>query len=529
MCAQSSNARFQTFGLVRMRVSAQRSVAMYPKTQVLCSLSGLLYMVTLCTTPSIENFQLMHRALFVSDILLYIFTHVDRIPPIAVNNSSSPSRKSLASLAATCKAFYEPAMDLLWADVFGLERLLGCVTRLHPLVYRASRDWDPWAGGVEPLSADEARQCLRHSARIRSLTILRTDNRLVPLLSVIPVDVCVFPRLQRLSLPSPKYLGLFLSHTLRHCFVSSGNVNHAIPADQLSLLSDRVRLCNQLVTLSCPPLDWAAWKHLSNLPTLAEIEVHGIPPWLLEQHILNFSPFLHLTSLSFWVYSAAYATTILQHLQFPSLKSFLIDVDVLTLTEAERFFRALSNCKQTLEQLTIIFERYHDPQYKALTAIQHLLSFTQLRSLRLGNYDSGACICLDNNLLLEAMSAWPHIHTLTIEDSSGLPFVTFRGLFTAIRQRPQLESLRLYIDTLNIDIDPDAEPIQHSLQTLHMETPGAYLVNAEVLARIIFKWLPCVDQVNKVVCGWGAWNEVNKHLVSLRTAALHASGAASKP
>ncbi|KAG2032343.1 hypothetical protein BDR03DRAFT_50317 [Suillus americanus] len=85
----------------------------------------------------------MHRALLVFDILLYIFTHVDRIPPIAVNNSSSPSRKSLASLAATCKAFYEPAMDLLWADVFGLERPLGCVTRLHPLVYRASRDWDP--------------------------------------------------------------------------------------------------------------------------------------------------------------------------------------------------------------------------------------------------------------------------------------------------------------------------------------------------------------------------------------------------
>jgi hypothetical protein len=219
-------------------------------------------------------------ALLVSDVLLYIFTHVDRIPPISNNLSSeSPSRKFLASLAATCKAFYEPAMDMLWADIYGLEPLLGCVTRLHPLVYRSSRDWDPWAAGVEPLSADEAHQCLRHSARIRSLTILSFDNRLVPLLSVIPVDVCIFPRLQWLSLPSSKYLGLFLSHTLHNCSVFSGNANHAIP-DQLSLLSDRIRLSKQLVTLSCPPLDWAAWKHLSNLRTLVvAVVTHFLGLW----------------------------------------------------------------------------------------------------------------------------------------------------------------------------------------------------------------------------------------------------------
>jgi len=48
--------------------------------------------------------------------------------------------------------------------------------------------------------------------------------------------------------------------------------------DQLSVLSDHVCLFKQFVTLSCPPLDWAAWKHLSNLPTLVEVgicEVRG--------------------------------------------------------------------------------------------------------------------------------------------------------------------------------------------------------------------------------------------------------------
>ncbi|KAG2348217.1 hypothetical protein BDR05DRAFT_944386 [Suillus weaverae] len=295
----------------------------------------------------------MHQALLVSDVLLDIFAHVDRISHIA--NRPLSRRKSLASLAATCKAFHEPAMDLLWAfKVYGLEPLLGCVTRLHPLVYRTSRDWDPWAAGVVPLSADEARQFLRHSTRIRSLIIPSTDNRLFPLLSVIPVEACAFPRLQALTLFTTTHLGLFLSLTLCRCSVFPDNADDATPgtalvyssiktfdkstADQLSLLSDHVRFCKELVTLSCPPLDWAAWKHLSNLPALVEVEVrgsHGVTPWLSDPLMINFSPFLHLTALSFSAHSAAYATAILHCLQFPSLKSFWIDVDVLTSTEAE--------------------------------------------------------------------------------------------------------------------------------------------------------------------------------------------------
>ncbi|KAG2363057.1 hypothetical protein BDR07DRAFT_957429 [Suillus spraguei] len=198
---------------------------------------------------------------------------------------------------------------------------------------------------------------------------------------------------------------------------------------------------------------------------------------------------------------------------------------VLALTEAEKFYHALSNYKQTLEELTIVFEEYRDPQSKSLTVIPHLLPFTQLQSLQLtiGNHKS--CIYLDNNLLLEAMSAWPHIHTLIIEDYSIRPSVTFYGLFTALRQCPHLESLCLSIDTVNIDIDPDAEPIQHtSLYALHLETSESYIGNAKVLARIIFNWLPYVKGT-MIDDDCDPWEEVNAHLVSLRTAALHATGA----
>ncbi|OJA11046.1 hypothetical protein AZE42_07186, partial [Rhizopogon vesiculosus] len=106
----------------------------------------------------------MHQALFVEDILVEIFSHLKGV------SSSTPW--CFAALARICKAFYDPAMDLLWADMEDLEPLLGCVTRLHPLIYGPKKqhfDRSGWSRGVEPLSEYEARQFVRHAARVRSL------------------------------------------------------------------------------------------------------------------------------------------------------------------------------------------------------------------------------------------------------------------------------------------------------------------------------------------------------------------------
>jgi hypothetical protein len=83
--------------------------------------------------------QLMHRALFILEILVEIFKFSD------FNLSwYHRSRKTLAALARTCKTFHDPAMDLLWADMDNLQPLFGCVTRLHPMIY----------GGVPNVSVD---------------------------------------------------------------------------------------------------------------------------------------------------------------------------------------------------------------------------------------------------------------------------------------------------------------------------------------------------------------------------------------
>ncbi|KAG1799260.1 uncharacterized protein HD556DRAFT_1457685, partial [Suillus plorans] len=305
-------------------------------------------------------------------------------------------------------------------------------------------------------------------------------------------------------------------------------------ASQLCLLSDRIRRCTRLVTLSCPMLNWETWKHLSCLPTLLELEIdqgYDDTPSLSEQDIVNLS-FLNIMNLSFrGLADGAEIITVIQHLQFPSLKKFKFAARFLYSEEAEQLFHALSCCKacQTLEEIIICSPDEGDPvlpNSEPVTTVLHLLCFTQLRTLQL--WFDNPCIYLDNDILLQAMSSWPHIRTLAVnylDNHHASSEVSLHGLFTALSLCPQLHTLRIPINLATIDVDPDAEPIQHtSLRTLELlDISQSQIADAEALARIISAWLPCVDKVESI---GSTWDEVNKHLKSSTAAtALYIAGA----
>ncbi|KAG2053265.1 hypothetical protein BDR06DRAFT_1021630 [Suillus hirtellus] len=263
----------------------------------------------------------------------------------------------------------------------------------------------------------------------------------------------------------------------------------------MSLLSDRIHWCTRLATLSCPMLDWATWKQLSHLPTLLKLEIkqgYNDPPSLSKGDIVNLS-FLNVTSLCFQdLYDSKDIITVMQRSQFPSLKKFSFEASYLSPEDAEQLFHALSHCKacRTLEEITIcsLSEGYLVPLYsEPLTPIPHFFCFTQLRTLDLTFFNS--CIYLDNDMLLQAMSTWPHIRALKIDHSGGdhsSPEVTLRELSTALGLCPELHTLRVPINLTTIDIDPDAEPIQHiSLQSLALGLSEFQTADAETIARII--------------------------------------------
>jgi hypothetical protein len=243
--------------------------------------------------------------------------------------------------------------------------------------------------------------------------------------------------------------------------------------------------------------------------------------------------FLNLTALSLdfdepSITEAKNIATVIQHSESPSLKEFQFNVVFFLWRQAEQFLRALSQCKgyDTLEHLGVLI--YHTglelSDYPS-PAISHLLRFTQLRSLQL-DIDDGF-LHLDNGLLLEAMSSWPHIEHLQLDDSEcdeSTSTITFRGLFAGLRLCPHLHTLRVAMDAANIDVDPEAELFQHP--TLHTLDLGLSRVrDAEVVASIIFSALPLTSQVEhrKYHDTRLVWKEANRHLQSFAKTRLEGS------
>lgn len=381
---------------------------------------------------------------------------------------------------------------------------------------------------------------MRHAARVRILRM--TANHLYFLRVLEAADTCLFPKLWSLSLsemPDARHMQLLLPPTLRRLSIST--LSSDIPsivarcvaledliikrpyhntAYKLSLASDIVRSCKQLVNLSCnTPLDWAAWKHLSDTPTLLTVDIEGgvLPPF---NYRLKFAPFIELTALSLTSDTVTDITAVLRHSEFPSLQSFNMRVRGCTRAEAEQFFRALSQCKasRTLKHIKFDSNEQSWPDEQlgiSLTVIRQFICFTQLKTLWIHIHHP---IYIDDDLLVEAMSSWPHICSLILIGHLRQPTVTFRGLFAALRFCPHLHTLQVMVDTsMNIDIGPAAESFQHtSLKTLRLGASSVAGAEAEAVARIIFSVLPCVNLVTDWRLRRSVWDKVIQHIQHIK-------------
>ncbi|OJA18732.1 hypothetical protein AZE42_11126 [Rhizopogon vesiculosus] len=288
--------------------------------------------------------------------------------------------------------------------------------------------------------------------------------------------------------------------------------------DEFSKLSGAIRSCTlQLVELCCPLFDPAGCKYLSNLPTLASLTINadGVSRYgsfapFRDWDDLNVTTFLNLTTLSFrmmheiWSLPPGIITTLLQLSEFPSLKEF-------ELCAAYR-----------LECITVSFDgpptvlKHSDPS----SMIRQLFCFTQLRYLRLSVHQP---IHLDNAIFLEAMSSWPHIESLEIQDPYPCtPTLTFLGLFPALRICPHLHTLQVSVNAnaVSIDVDCEVESFQHpSLQNLHLgSSPMKNAKASKAIALLIFSRLPRVCEVTyeRTSDKRPSWAKVNKRLSSLR-------------
>ena len=66
----------------------------------------------------------MHHVLEIQEILSNIFSHYDPYPWTAAGRNDL---RLLAALARTCRAFKEPALDMLWQNLHDLSPLARCL------------------------------------------------------------------------------------------------------------------------------------------------------------------------------------------------------------------------------------------------------------------------------------------------------------------------------------------------------------------------------------------------------------------
>ena len=82
----------------------------------------------------------MHLCLELGHIQREIFEHVYEPPAWSWVEACFADRRSLASLAVTCRAFYENAMDLLWGELDSFAPIVMC---MPPYVWQKqpARGW----------------------------------------------------------------------------------------------------------------------------------------------------------------------------------------------------------------------------------------------------------------------------------------------------------------------------------------------------------------------------------------------------
>ncbi|OJA12696.1 hypothetical protein AZE42_11699 [Rhizopogon vesiculosus] len=143
-------------------------------------------------------------------------------------------------------------------------------------------------------------------------------------------------------------------HVLENLFFGSSGLD--VTDYEQSLLSEIIRSYRRLKHLTCPSLDSAAWKHLSNLPTLVKVEIsRGLDKIQLDRDNIDFGPFLNVTTLHFNIKSASDIITLIQRSEFPSLKKFAMYVTILPWAEAEQLFTHCRGAKHAIPLKTLLF------------------------------------------------------------------------------------------------------------------------------------------------------------------------------
>ncbi|KAH7929967.1 hypothetical protein BV22DRAFT_1116525 [Leucogyrophana mollusca] len=430
----------------------------------------------------------MHLCLAISELLRTIITNTTQ-------------DGTLASLARTCKAFKDPALDVLYAEL----------SSLYPLVKCMPQDlWEDEAdclSFVRPMKTSDWDVFRRYARRVRSFNHSHTfDSKTVTVsvfqaLSMHPTLSSLVPNLRQLSWNDTReaptvFLRFIIGPSLVSCTIyqTSGRAITIVPAlgalcpfmkridlpaSQPSsrakdIISDALCNWNNLESLKCGIITGKALLHIAGLPSLKALTFR-IPtiPTTFHGSSLGEGAFPALESLTIFSYNSRDPcfTAFFKALKTPiHISSFWMtagqyddgdpranpgnhdikpSVDVIS----ESLVSLTSKCcAETLGSITICHDLEDLPiQFPANLAITFntlrlLLPFRHLRTL---NIDPSCAFSLDDAALAEMAIAWPNMEDLGLGTAYGWRApskITLQGLIPLLRNCPKLMYLGIVID-----------------------------------------------------------------------------------
>ncbi|KAJ7184806.1 hypothetical protein C8R46DRAFT_466922 [Mycena filopes] len=480
----------------------------------------------------------MERTLRIPEVLCVVFEYFD--PSDFASGKTSAT--TLAALARTCKAFQDPALDVLWRFQVDLVPAL----RLFP-----EDLWDRRSQGNSnvlkfvalrrPLNPADWKAPLAYWPRIKTFRISSFD------LSTVSLEVCeslrfrcpnrvLFPNVRevsweaswynRLSTPvlsillsgrlqririggaeSPPLFSLIYSlgsgaPDLTHVDLRGSNAGIDILPSVETLLSKLKRL-ESLFLLAANATIFQRAAGMPQLKCLVVDKVLPFGPLSLDNVPRPHFPSLEIVNL--WSTTPGFATTLIASIQHHALKTvnLLLSGGMGDDETADRLYTALA-AGRTHSALHTLRIELSGQAAEPITAdtLRILLPFTHLRHLELRALKG---FNLTDALVAELARTWTRVEDLSLGTLSlgyAYPRVTLAGVHTLARHCPRLRALELLIDATAVpELDEDdVWAAQERLAVLRVD--GSPITAPADVATFLAQVFPGLQEVESKDEGW---------------------------
>ncbi|KAF8441667.1 hypothetical protein L210DRAFT_3537868 [Boletus edulis BED1] len=396
----------------------------------------------------------MHHALQIQEILFNIFGHCYQYSALS-GDIDQHSSSDVAALARTCRAFKEPALDVLWQELDELSPLVRCVPKAS-----------------HQLSSEDDMPGIDHKCFLNLLKPPMTEPLFLNVCKLrfqYPDDkhllLATLPSLMSLSirLNDPRSfedsLRLFakISPSLANLYIDPDHYA-CIDMDRI----DRKFICHwrNLQSFSCSemPLDMTTLVHLSRLPALVNLSFM-LPSTLPDQISLSDSPliFSNLKQLLLHSEFLSPVSHLLSKIRLPAVTDLAAWIDFRPARQDLSLFFAnvrTSGSPRTIQALRLIqphnWGETSVPGDKPVLGLEDLQLYVPFSNLRRVQLDIEWKIDLTDSELLTLVSRWPCLEELRINTIWGwntLGGITPNGLLQLLQSCPLLTVIALPIDT----------------------------------------------------------------------------------